>query len=217
MSSVLSHDEARDFYDRFGARQDKQGFYEDAALDRLIANGRFEEARAVFEFGCGTGRLAERLFERHLPQGAEYTGLDVSPTMVTLATERLAHWPARILLGDGGMTVPAADGSFDRFVATYVLDLLNEADGRALIAEAQRTLAPGGLLCVAGITYGTGILSIPVMGLWRAVAGMAPGLVGGCRPQRAARLLSEASWRIVHRSVVAPWGIASEVLVAARR
>ena len=217
MPPVLSHDEARAFYDRFGARQDKQAFYEDAALDRLIAQGRFEEAQAVFEFGCGTGRLAERLLERHLPEGAEYTGLDVSPTMVALATERLARWHARIVQGDGEMTVPAADGSFSRFVATYVLDLLSDADGHALIAEAHRTLRPGGLLCVAGITHGSGVLSVPIMALWRAIAGVAPGLVGGCRPQRTDRLLSSARWRIIHRSVVVPWGIASEVLVAARQ
>jgi ubiquinone/menaquinone biosynthesis C-methylase UbiE len=217
MPPVLSHDEARAFYDRFGARQDKQAFYEDAALDRLIAHSRFEEAHAVFEFGCGTGRLAERLLERHLPGGAEYTGIDVSPTMVSLATERLTHWPARILLGDGGMTVPAADGTFDRFVATYVLDLLSEVDGRALIAEAHRTLEPGGLLCVAGITHGRGALSAPIMALWGAIAGLAPRLVGGCRPQRADRLLLEESWRIDHHSVVTAWGVASEVLVAARR
>lgn len=217
MPPVLSHDEARAFYDRFGARQDKQAFYEDAALDRLIAHGRFEEAHAVFEFGCGTGRLAERLLARHLPQSAAFTALDSSPTMVDLATERLRSWPATVLVGDGRMVVPAADGAFDRFVATYVLDLLSEVDGRALIAEAHRTLEPGGLLCVAGITHGTGVLSIPIMGLWRAVAGLAPRLVGGCRPQRAERLLLEDRWRIDHHSIVTAWGVASEVLVAARR
>jgi ubiquinone/menaquinone biosynthesis C-methylase UbiE len=217
MPPTLSHDEARAFYDRFGARQDKQGFYEDAALDRLIAHGRFEEAHAVFEFGCGTGRLAERLLARHLPEGAEYTALDSSPTMAALATERLARWPAKVMLSDGSLAVPAGERSFDRFVATYVLDLLNETDARALISEANRVLRPDGLLCVAGITHGSGGLSVPVMALWRAVASVAPRLVGGCRPQRAGRLLSEESWRIEHRSVVSAWGIASEVLVAARR
>jgi len=217
MPPVLSHDEARAFYDRFGARQDKQAFYEDAALDRLIAHGRFEEAHAVFEFGCGTGRLAERLLARHLPEGAAYTALDSSPTMVGLATERLMSWRATVIAGDGRMTVPAADGAFDRFIATYVLDLLSEVDARALIDEAHRTLAPGGLLCVAGITHGTGGLSVPVMALWRLVAGLAPRLVGGCRPQRADRLLLEDRWRVDHRSVVTAWGVASEVLIAARR
>ncbi len=49
-------------YDRFGRRQDPQGWYEDAALERLIALGRLAEARAVCEFGCGTGRLAAGLW-----------------------------------------------------------------------------------------------------------------------------------------------------------
>jgi hypothetical protein len=42
-------------------------------------------------------------------------------------------------------------------------------------------------------------------------------LVGGCRPQRADRLLLEDRWRVDHRSVVTAWGVASEVLIAARR
>ncbi len=217
MPPLLSHDEAKAFYDRFGARQDKQAFYEDAALDRLVANSRFGEARAVFEFGCGTGRLAERLLARHLPDGAAYTGVDSSATMVALAVERLARWPAKVTISDGGMTLPAPGRAFDRIVATYVLDLLSEADGQALIAEAHRTLMPGGLLCVAGVTHGVGVLSVPVMALWSAAGGLAPGLVGGCRPQHADRLLEDAHWHIVHRSVVSCWGVASEVLVAARR
>lgn len=57
--------DAKRFYDRFGAKQDLQ-FYEHAALDNLIANSNFEHASSVFEIGCGTGRLAKNLFEKHL-------------------------------------------------------------------------------------------------------------------------------------------------------
>lgn len=55
------------YYDRFGDKQDKQGFYEDIALAELVRYGRFEEATRVVEFGCGTGRFAERLLTDHLP------------------------------------------------------------------------------------------------------------------------------------------------------
>ncbi|MEJ2728573.1 MAG: hypothetical protein P8185_08685 [Deltaproteobacteria bacterium] len=46
---VLTRSQARIFYDRFGKKQDTQAFYEDAALDDLIAH-----AERVFEFGCSS-------------------------------------------------------------------------------------------------------------------------------------------------------------------
>ena len=89
MARVLTHNEARKFYDRFGRRQDTQRFYEDAALKHLIERARFEDAQSVFEFGCGTGSLAEILLDDHMPANARYVAQDVSSTMVELTRERL--------------------------------------------------------------------------------------------------------------------------------
>lgn len=79
------------FYDRFGVRQDAQ-FYENVALDRLIAHANFEHAQTVFELGYGTGRLASRLFEEKLGKSARYVGIDISTTMIEIATHRLERW-----------------------------------------------------------------------------------------------------------------------------
>lgn len=68
-------DDARRFYDRFGSRQDTQGFYENPALDDLVKYADFEHARSVLEFGCGTGSFACRLFETVVPADARYIGL----------------------------------------------------------------------------------------------------------------------------------------------
>ena len=61
MTRTITRNEASRFYDKFGAKQDRQGFYEDAALDLMIELGKFPDAENVFELGCGTGRLAEQL------------------------------------------------------------------------------------------------------------------------------------------------------------
>jgi len=37
----LTSSEARAYYDKFGKKQDTQGFYEDPALDDLIAHAGF--------------------------------------------------------------------------------------------------------------------------------------------------------------------------------
>ncbi len=216
---TLSRAEARAFYDRFGAGQDRQGWYEDAALDRLVAHAGFATARAVVELGCGTGRFAERLLDGLLPAGASYLGTDLSATMAALAAARLGRFGrrARVVLTDGAPRLPLVAGCADRLVSTYVLDLLPAADIAAVLAEARRLLRPGGRLCVTGLTHGPGPASRLVSGLWRRVQRLAPRLVGGCRPVRVAGLLAEPGWRLLHASTVVARAIPSEVVVAERR
>lgn len=211
--------EARRFYDRFGARQDRQLFYEAPALAVLLAHGDFAHARSVFEFGCGTGRLARELLDEHLPAAATYQGIDLSATMVALASERLAPFAARATVSrtSGDTVLSCASGSVDRLLSTYVLDLLDEARIGSLLDEAHRVLVPAGLLCLAGITPGATRRSRVVMHGWNALFRLRPALVGGCRPLRVAGLVDPVRWQIEHREVVVAWGIASEVLVARRR
>jgi len=216
---MLSHDEAKAFYDWFGARQDSQRFYEDPAVADLIAHADFREAGSVFEFGCGTGRLAERLLSDCLPSHCRYRMVDISSTMVRLARERLAHWGERVGVEQtsGSMALAAPDASFDRFVACYVLDLLSEEDIRLLLAEAHRVVKPGGLFCAVGLTRGTSPLAKLVGLLWRAVFKLNPKMVGGCRAVVVRSLLDDADWSVRYTNVITRFGMSSEVLVAARR
>lgn len=214
----LSREQAKSFYDRLGGRQDWQAFYENPAIDELLAHGGFDRAKAVCEFGCGTGRLAARLLADRLAARATYLALDASTTMVRLAETRLSPWSdrVRVLLTDGSPIIPAADGSFDRVVSTYVLDLLSEADTRAFLADAGRVLEPTGLFCNVSLTFGQGPLSIAICGLWQRIHAWRPVLLGGCRPVRVGRCLEELRWRIEHRTVICAFGICSEVVVASR-
>jgi len=215
---TLSHDEARRFYDRFGARQDAQAFYERPALERLIAQLRLPEARALVELGSGTGRLAAELLGAQLSPECRYLGLDVSATMVRLARARVATFGARVEIRqtEGAPRIEAPAGSFDRFVSTYVLDLLPEQEIRILLGEARRVLAPGGLLGIASLTHGGRGLPGVASWLWERVHRLRPALVGGCRPIALEAYLRERDWKIQHRSVVSPYGIPSEVVVAER-
>ncbi len=214
---TLSHDEAKAFYDWFGAKQDSQRFYEDPAVADVIAHAEFDEARSVFEFACGTGRLAERLLSNYLPSDCRYRAVDISSTMVRLARERLARWGERVTVEqtEGAMTVIAPDARFDRFIASYVLDLLTEEDIRMLLSEAHRVLKPGGLLCTVGLTHGTSP-SAKIGGLlWRALFTVNPKLVGGCRAVVVQEFLDLSIWSMRYSNIVTRFGISSEVLVAA--
>ncbi len=217
-ASYLSPEQARRLYDRVGRWQGTQAFYEHRATRELIELGRFEEAYAVFEFGCGTGRFAARILAHHLPQQAGYLGVDASPVMVRLAAERLRPWGdrAEVRQSDGSMRLPAGDGQFDRFVANYVLDLLSPDDARELVSGARRMLAPGGLVCLTSLSASATGLSSLVARAWERVWRLRPHLVGGCRPIDATEYIARAEWTVVHRRVVTTLGLASEVVIARR-
>jgi ubiquinone/menaquinone biosynthesis C-methylase UbiE len=212
---VLSHEEARDFYDRFGRKQDLQRIYEDPAIEVLVRHAQFDSARAVVELGCGTGRLAARLLADQLPAGATYVGFDISRTMVALAGRRLSRWAgrARVELTDGSPGLPVTDRSCDRFLSTYVLDLLSEDEIAAVLRDARRVLAPDGLLCLASLTFGQTLSSRLVGRLWSAIHSLNPTIVGGCRPLDLAAIAAP-DWAVLHREVVCTLGICTEVLIA---
>jgi ubiquinone/menaquinone biosynthesis C-methylase UbiE len=218
-SPCLTRAQARAFYDRFGSKQDGQAFYEDAAVQDLLAHAEFERAKAVFEFGCGTGRLAEILFARYLPPAARYVGCDVSTTMVDLARQRLARFAERadVRGTDGAPRIEAPDAAYDRFVSNYVLDLLTTEDIADLLSEAHRVLAAEGRLCLVSLTYGSTPTSRLVSWLWGRVHRLRPQLVGGCRPLALLTFLSQDDWRIIHHNVIVAYGIPSEVVVAETR
>jgi ubiquinone/menaquinone biosynthesis C-methylase UbiE len=218
MARTLPPAQARSVYDRIGARQDTQAFYEDAAIEDLVANAAFDRARSVVEFGCGTGRLAKALLEEELPLAATYVGFDLSPVMVGLASDRLARFRERAAVRstDGISSLAIGDASCDRFVSTYVFDLLSEERIAEMVAEAARVLEPEGRLCLVGLTVGFTPMTRWVERVWRRVHAFRPAWVGGCRPLELSQFLTESEWTIRHRRVLAPFAIPSEVLVASR-
>jgi ubiquinone/menaquinone biosynthesis C-methylase UbiE len=210
---------ARRFYDRIGRLQDTQRFYENPAVRRLIELGDFEQALVVFELGCGTGRLAANLLGSVLPSRARYVAVDVSPVMVRIASQRLSPWIDRAavkLLEAPALSLPDDDATFDRFLATYVFDLLSPDQARALMDHAARLLAPGGLIALVSLTNGTTTSSRLVCSAWNAIALRWPSLVGGCRPIELQDLVTGPKWRVRHVEVLVRLGVPSEVVIAER-
>jgi ubiquinone/menaquinone biosynthesis C-methylase UbiE len=216
MGRLLNTDEVRSFYNRFGRRLDSQQFYENPALEQLKVHGRFDTAHAVFEFGCGTGRFAEQLLREHLPNHCRYVGVDVSPVMVRITSDRLKEWKnkAEVFLSDGSMNVEVAAGTFDRFVSTYVLDLLSEENIQYLFSEAYRVLSHGGIVCLTSLTTGRTLLSRIVSTAWKIIHTISPQLLGGCRPINLEMFLPGIQWNKEFKTVVTKLGISSEVIVA---
>lgn len=216
---VLGHSAARAYYDRFGKNQDSQGFYEDPALDELIAHASLKDAQSVFEFGCGTGKFAARMLENHLPSSASYLGCDISPVMVGLARERLEAYGERVkvILSDGAVRFPLSEHSVDRVVSSFVLDLLSEEDIQRFFSESRRVASFRGIVCLASLTRGVTLLSRIVSSLWVTAFRMRPSVVGGCRPIRLESYVDFEQWHLEHQRVLTPFGVPSEVLVLISR
>ena len=213
---MLTHEEAKTFYDRFGSKQDWQRFYESRAVDDLNAHLKLNQAQSVFEFGCGTGRLAEILLDHFLPVKAAYTGVDISTTMVSLSRNRLARFGKRvqIIQTNGESKLPFETKSYDRFVSTYVLDLLEDEEIVTLIAEAHRILNSKGLAGLVSLTRGFTLGSWLVGGIWSAVHSLAPSVVGGCRPISLLDFFNPPDWVVRYRTRISAFGVPSEILVA---
>lgn len=217
---TLSRPALRRIYDRVGRWQDTQSVYETPALDALVANAPFGTMHALFELGCGTGRLAARLLRNHLPSNARYVGVDLSATMTRHARHRLVPFSPRASVRhtDGRLRFPDPGNAFDGVLATYVLDLLPPNDIQTMLDEAHRLLRPDGRLCLAGLTHGQALVSRGASALWSAVHQIAPALVGGCRPLDSRPFLqADGRWHVEHHDIVTGAGIPSEVVVARAR
>ena len=216
-SRVFAPEDAKRFYDHFGAMQEKQ-FYERVPLTDLIAHAAFEQASSVFELGCGTGRLAARIFAEKLPPQAHYIGVDISTTMVEIATRRLRPWSRQstVVQLDGTRGLPYSDGQFDRFLATYVFDLLPVYSIGFLVGEAHRLLTSNGKLCVITSAEGVGPIPRTISRVWKAIYERRPWLVGGCRPLHLSKLIDTTKWQVEYLRHLSSWGIGSEIVIARR-
>jgi ubiquinone/menaquinone biosynthesis C-methylase UbiE len=214
---MLSYEDARRFYDRFGSKQDWQRFYEDPAVRELIASAAFPEAEAVVEFGCGTGRLAERLLREHLPERATYVAVDLSKTMVALTRRRRSPVGdrVRVLETGGNPSLPEATATCDRFISTYVLDLLSGEDIQQLLGEAHRLLRIGGRLGLVSLTHGATALARLVERAWVWTHRRRAAWVGGCRPISLLEFIA-SDWEVTHHAVLTSFAMSSEVVVARR-
>ena len=98
-------------------------------------------AQAVLDIGVGTGAFGA-LFEA---QGAEITGVDLSPRMLELAAARHPGW--RLLEGDF-LALPLPDASVDVAVSAFAFHHLETAERPAALAEIFRVVRGGTFLLV---------------------------------------------------------------------
>jgi MPBQ/MSBQ methyltransferase len=113
--------------------------------------GRLRPGATILDIGCGYGSFVT---EATLA-GFDARGIDAAPFEIAFARERLAELgPGRsedaFVIGDG-QELPFAAGSFDAVTLWNVVE--HVPNTAALLAQAERVLAPGGWLFVIAPNY----------------------------------------------------------------
>jgi trans-aconitate methyltransferase len=104
---------------------------------------RVDGKAPALDFGCGVGRLTRALAE-HFP---ECWGVDISPTMITLAKEFNRDLPqCRFFLNEQDKLESLKDNYFGFIYTSIVLQHMEEKYIRRYIVELLRVLRPGGVM-----------------------------------------------------------------------
>jgi len=131
-------------YDRIGARlrdwfDDTAGEIRRAFLPEIFA--RVPEGSDMLELGCGAGVDAIEL-----ARGRDYTGVDLSATMISLARARV---PSGLFIHADLDEVAFPPDSFDAVVSFYVFGHVPAAEHASTFRHVFDWLRPGGVFCAS--------------------------------------------------------------------
>lgn len=101
----------------------------------------------VLELGCGDGKTLAML----VSAGFKVTGIDISPSAITLARKKVGETKARLVVGDA-CSLPFRAGEFNVVVAVHVFDHLTTTERKKAAAECKRVLKKNGLLLFQGFS-----------------------------------------------------------------
>ena len=107
-------------------RRERPGWHEE--VEELLALLRALAPARTLDVACGTGFLTRFL-------RGPVTGLDASEGMVEIARSRMPG--SRFVVGDG-LSLPFADGEFDRVFTGHFYDHLQPGERERFLAEARR-------------------------------------------------------------------------------
>jgi SAM-dependent methyltransferase len=110
-------------------------------LDEVVSSLELRPGMRVFDAGCGTGALAERLAARH--PDIELLAADLSPSMLKRAHARRT-WPAsfKFALGNIDDVLASDERGFDRIVSVNVIWTLPDPENT--FARMTARLRDGG-------------------------------------------------------------------------
>lgn len=191
----------RHIYDRIA------GFYD--ILDLPFERRRYAPIRpqlfdglngAILDAGVGTGRNMP-----FYPDGADVTGIDLSPRMLARARQRRDRLGVAVELHAMDVRQTGfANDHFDHAVATFLFCVLDPADQMPALRELGRICKPGGTVRLLEYTYSADPGHRFVMRLWAPWVNFAYGAGFDRDTERyvAEAGLSLESSRFVYRDII---------------
>ncbi|KGR84494.1 class I SAM-dependent methyltransferase [Lysinibacillus odysseyi] len=134
-----------DFLAEFGVGGAHPGGIE--LTKEIFKNENINRMTRVLDAGCGTGQTAAYLASTY---GAKVTGMDVNPTMVAKAVNRMRsnRLPVRLVQGSIEQ-MPFPDQSFDIIICESVLSFVDKPKA---LSEIYRILRTGGRFIAIELT-----------------------------------------------------------------
>jgi ubiquinone/menaquinone biosynthesis C-methylase UbiE len=205
-------------YDRLSQWYDLlSGGAERALRDAGLRELAVREGERVLEIGAGTGAALLELARAAGPAGRAL-GVDLSWGMCRTAGLRIADRRLRIEMPVHGaiicadaVRVPVGRSFFDAAFMSFALELFDERDMRAVLAECRRVVRGGGRLCVVTMAEPARPTLMTKLYAW----GHARFPVAiDCRPIAVSQVLALGGFRVerlVRRSL---WGLPVEIAVS---
>ena len=132
-----------DFFDRCAPTWDAEMIKSDTIIGKILDNAEIGEGMAILDVACGTGVMFDYYLERNV---ASVTGIDISPEMAKIATQKYAHQP-KVTVVCGDVEEFSFDRKFDRIVVYNAFPHFPYP--KRLIKILANLLKDGGRLTVA--------------------------------------------------------------------
>jgi ubiquinone/menaquinone biosynthesis C-methylase UbiE len=186
---------------------------ESQAARKVVELADVKDGETILEVAVGTGVVFAELVRRNAHGLSE--GLDVSPSMLRKAEQRMRGYPKeRCHLQTGSAyDLPFESRTFDLVVNNFMLDLLPEKDFEIVLSEFKRVLKPGGRVVLSTMAFGRRWYNR----IWDWIAARVPSLLTGCRPVTMTGPLKQAGFDSIQSVYVSQNTFPAEVVRAEAR
>lgn len=210
---LRSKQQARSTYNRLSSWYDLlSGGFEDKPRNNAIQNLEIKEGEIVMDIGCGTGKSMPVMAE-NVGETGKVIGVDLSEGMLAKTKKRLQSSPLEstihLVAGDG-MLLPFRNGTIDKILFSFSLELFDTPDIPAVLAECKRVLNLGGLISVVSLSKNDPNLMTK---MYEWIHTKSPQWVD-CRPIFVRDSLERAGFNILSANEFSMMGLKGESVLA---
>jgi len=165
---------------------------ESKAAEMVLEYSDLTDNEDIIEIACGTGLVFKEMLKKN-PNGRNL-GIDLSSHMLAKAKklmvrEKLNNYELR--QGDV-LHLHVEDGSFDKLINNFMIDLMPKNKFEFIFSEFNRILKPHGVAVISIFSFG----QYRINKFWLAIAKYFPRLLTDCRPVEIREDLISAGFKI---------------------